>query len=338
MTTIGETIILGDSPAIKAVISRAARVAASDLPVLLLGETGTGKELFAQEIHRWSGRPARLVDVNCAALPREVAEGLLFGHRKGAFTGAIETSLGLIEDSNRGTLFLDEIASAPLEIQAKLLRVLETREVRRVGETTKRTIDLRVIAAAQDDLGARVAAGNIRNDLVQRLAGAVLHLPPLRERGGDIAFLATVFAGRRGRTLGSGTDFLLATYHWPGNVRELQAVIGRASLLTDDDMIGPAAIEEALELGASLEGGIEHEGRERLLEPTGSVRDRLLHACAAHDWNSDRIANALGLGRTTLFKHLRRHHVSLRKERCFIENRLDEDRSTPPSGVLHLRR
>jgi len=317
------TTILGEHPTMKAAIARAAKLAASELSILLVGETGTGKELFAREIHRWSRRSGDLIDLNCAALPRDLAESLLFGHRKGAFTGAFEAALGLIADSDRGTLFLDEIASAPLEVQAKLLRVLETHEVRRVGETSKRKLDLRVVAAAQEDLGTRLAAGTMRADLVQRLGGAVLHLPPLRERGSDVGLLAVAFAAARGCTLSAGTGLLLSSYHWPGNVRELHAVITRAAVLTEGSVIGMAGLEEALELGASVPVGIEPSDDQA--GSAGSLRGRLLRTCAAHGWSSDRIARALGLGRTTLFKHLKSQGVSLRKERFLVEHRLHGD-------------
>ncbi len=311
--------VLGDSAAVRQSLAYAARLAPTGLPIILVGATGTGKELYAQAIHRLSGRPGRLVDVNCAAFPSEVADSLLFGHRRGAFTGAYEGVPGLIEDSDGGTLFLDELSSMSLEIQAKLLRVLETNEIRRVGETAKRRVRLRVIAAVQEDFAELVTARLLRFDLIQRLAGATIALPALRDRGDDVLLLALAFAGRSGRTMGPGADHVLRSYSWPGNVRELKMAIARASGLCEGPVLSARDLAESIGLGSTAANPVV-----AMLSSSGggSVRDRLVAACEANDWSAVRVARALGMSRTSLFKQLSVHGVSLRIERAAIERRI----------------
>jgi DNA-binding NtrC family response regulator len=253
-----------------------------------------------------------------------VVEGLLFGHRRGAFTGAVDSAVGLIEEADRGTLFLDELCSTSPEAQSKLLRVLETGQVRRVGETSKRQVDLRVVAAVQASFREKVADGTVRFDLVQRLAGAVITLPPLRDRDADVRLLAERFASENGAILGRGCELVLGGYDWPGNVRELRLAVARAASLTESTVLEPALLAESIHLGADSAVSQRRVGVSRDL-PEGTVRDRLLMACAANEWQSDRIAKALGLGRTTLFKHLKSHGVSLRQERGAVDNRLPAD-------------
>jgi propionate catabolism operon transcriptional regulator len=283
--------------------------AASDLHILLIGETGTGKELFAQAIHRWSGRSGRLVDVNCGALPRELIEGELFGHRRGAFTGAIADRSGLLCAAAGGTLFLDEVTSLPLEAQVKLLRVLETGEVRPVGGVSARRVQLRAVAAAQPEIRQRLAAGTFRRDLYQRLAGAVIDLPPLSDRRDDIIPLAQSFARERGLTIAEDAGTLLLGRMWMGNIRELKSVIDRASLLSPTSLIDAHALAKAIALGGVTgpTSGAEES------HPGVTAREALQTLCRDCAWRAEGIAAALGVSRATLFRLLRAHGLSLRR-------------------------
>jgi transcriptional regulator with GAF, ATPase, and Fis domain len=232
--------VIGRSTAFKSSLSLAAQVAPTASTVLLQGETGTGKEVLANLIHQWSPRNGNpLVKVNCPAIPASLFESELFGHEKGAFTGADQTRVGRFEVADGGTLFLDEISELPLEIQAKLLRVIQDGQFQRVGSNQTRTADVRIVAATNRDLGRAVAEGRFRDDLYFRLAVFPITLPPLRDRREDIPLLAWAFIGRRQKALGRfveriprRTMDILMTYRWPGNVRELENVIERALILS----------------------------------------------------------------------------------------------------------
>ena len=233
--------VVGKSAALLGVLRKVQQVAATDATVLILGESGTGKELIARAVHESSGRRERtLVKVNCAALPATLIESELFGHEKGAFTGALTRRIGRFELAHEGTLFLDEIGDLPLELQAKLLRVLQEGELERLGDPKTIRVDVRVIAATNQNLEAQVAAGRFRADLYYRLNVFPVTLPPLRERGDDVLLLAEFFARQSGKKLGKRVDGIapalrerLRAYPWPGNVRELQNVIERAVIVSD---------------------------------------------------------------------------------------------------------
>src|SRR6201999_1927728 len=233
--------LVGRSPALAAVERQIELVAPTDAPGLILGETGPGKELVAREVHRRSGRSARpLIKVNCAAVPRELYESEFFGHARGAFTGALRDRAGRFELADGGTLFLDEVGEIPLELQAKLLRVLQEGELERVGEERTRKINVRLIAATNGDLRAEAEAGRFRQDLYYRLSVFPVELPPLRKRADDIPLLAEHFLALAARKLGRPKLRLtlahvqqLQQYPWPGNVRELQHVIERAAITAD---------------------------------------------------------------------------------------------------------
>jgi DNA-binding NtrC family response regulator len=285
------------------------RFAPTRLPVLIVGARGTGKELFAQEIHRRSGRSGELVDVDCPALPRDVADGLLFGFRKGIFTGARESHVGLIEQSNGGTLFLDELLGLDPEAQRKLLRVLETGSVRPLGERTKRTLDLRVVAAVQDDLQAARETGGLREDLFDRLRGVVIELPPLAQRPEDVLPLAEHFVALQGRRLEAAARRLLGTYAWPGNVRELRLAIERAGCIVLNGTIDAGALAEAMTLGAPD----QHPER-----PSTTMTDedrRVVDACVVQRWDLAAAASTLGVHRATVYRRLRAMGVSPRSAR-----------------------
>ena len=230
--------IVGQSEAMARLMQELQLVADTELPVLLLGETGVGKELFAHRLHRLSRRSSRpLVHVNCAALPESLAESELFGHARGAFSGAVSDRPGRIEAAEGGTLFLDEVGELPLSIQAKLLRTLQNGEIQRLGADRPRKVDVRVIAATNRNLRELVQEGSFRADLYHRLSVYPIPIPPLRERGNDVLMLAGRFLelnrarlGLRSLRLSAAADELLRCYHWPGNVRELEHVISRAAL------------------------------------------------------------------------------------------------------------
>ena len=237
---------LGTSPAMQAVYSIIERIAASSVDVLITGETGTGKELVARSIHRRSRRAAGpFVPVDCGAIPDALLESELFGHERGAFTGADARRMGLIEFADGGTLFLDEVGELPPPLQAKLLRVLQERRVRRVGARQENAVDVRVVAATSRPIDQMVERGEFRRDLFYRINVVRIDLPPLRLRGDDVGLLAESFAHRAAQEMGRGTGGLstdayqvLKGYHWPGNVRELQNAVRRAIAMTRSDVAG----------------------------------------------------------------------------------------------------
>jgi formate hydrogenlyase transcriptional activator len=235
--------IVGSSPALERVLAQVAKVAQTDSTVLILGETGTGKELLARAIHKRSRRSSgAFIRVNCAAIPPSLMASELFGHEKGAFTGAVQRRLGRFEAADGGTIFLDEIGELPPEAQVALLRVLQEREIERVGSSHPIHVDVRVLAASNRDLEAAVERGALREDLFYRLNVFPVQLPPLRERAEDIPILVEYLVdryarqvGKNIRRIGKQTLQLLQAYDWPGNVRELQNVIERAVVLSESE-------------------------------------------------------------------------------------------------------
>jgi DNA-binding NtrC family response regulator len=286
-----------------------ARIATPGLPVLITGESGTGKDMIAREIHHVSARKA-FVAVNCAAIPDNLLESELFGHEKGAFTGADREHVGLFEAAEGGTLFLDEVAELPLALQPKLLRALESGEYRRVGSTRTRTVDVRIVAATHRELEAEVQQGRFREDLFWRLNVLHLVVPPLRERPADIPLLAehlleVAASGRREapKRISPQAMAVLTAYTWPGNARELRNVIERAAALTISEEIRPEDLPDRI-----LEGGrtasIVSDAVQRQLSVHELERSYIREILRQTGGNKSRAAEILGLDRKTLYRKL----------------------------------
>src|SRR5580692_6898730 len=277
--------IVGESPALRAVLARVAKVAPTDSTVLITGETGTGKELIARAIHKRSLRAARaFVSVNCAATPAALIASELFGHEKGAFTGALQRRLGRFELAEGGTIFLDEIGELSAEAQIALLRVLQEREFERVGGSQPIRTDVRVIAATNCDLSAAVHSGRFRLDLFYRLNVFPIHVPPLRERPEDILLLAKYFIeryaakqGKRIRGVEKPTAKLLEGYHWPGNIRELQNIVERAMILCDSDtfFVEETWLHQEGEPRIGLQPFLVNQERQRIEVALAETRGRI---------------------------------------------------------------
>jgi DNA-binding NtrC family response regulator len=303
-------LVAGNSEAMLAIVAEARKAAASKSTVLLLGESGTGKELFARSMHDWSARRLKpFVAINCAGLAKDLLESELFGHEKGAFTGAHQLKKGKIEFAHGGTVFLDEIGDLALELQTKLLRVLQEREFERVGGNRTIAVDLKIIAAASRELEAAVKAGSFRADLYHRLNVIALTLPPLRERKEDVVALASYFlqkfsleTNKNFSAITNEAQEKLYAYDWPGNVRELANVIERAVVLGDGPQLTvhhlPARVIGAQPASVPVEASFR--------EAINSYRRELIvRALATAQGNRAEAAKALGMHRTHLMKLLR---------------------------------
>ncbi|OLD57768.1 MAG: hypothetical protein AUI54_01575 [Acidobacteria bacterium 13_1_40CM_2_56_5] len=277
--------IVGQSAALRHVLDLVETVAPSDSTVLLLGETGTGKELVARAIHQLSRRRQRgLVKLNCAAIPSGLLESELFGHERGAFTGALMTKAGRLELADQGTLFLDEVGDIPLEIQPKLLRALQEREFERLGSTHTKKVDVRLIAATNCDLNGMIAEKKFRSDLYYRLNVFPIRIPPLRERRDDIPFLVRHFTEKYARLMGkeiqtiSGASLRqLIRWHWPGNIRELENLIERAVILTRGTRLeveAPEAPSRSVDSTTGMAGTSEEQ--DRVVRILGRLLDRAM--------------------------------------------------------------
>jgi PAS domain S-box-containing protein len=316
--------IVGASPTLMAALSRACKVAVSESTVLITGETGTGKELVARAIHRRSRRASRaFVAVNCAAIPRDLISSELFGHEKGAFTGAIQRRLGRFELANGGTIFLDEVGELSSEIQVALLRVLQEREFERVGGRERIQVDVRVIAATNRDLTAAVADGTFRQDLFYRLNVFPLEMPSLRERREDIPMLVEYFIGRYARRAGKTfrrvskrTLDCLQSYPWPGNVRELQNVIERSVIVseTDEFTVDESWLSQrGQRLGAG--GGLSSS----LAAHEKAIVEDALRASRGRVFGASGAAARLGIPRSTLESRIRALKIDKRRFRTLAK-------------------
>jgi DNA-binding NtrC family response regulator len=313
--------IIGESEAIKRAVGETQRVAQTEATVLLLGESGTGKELFARAVHHLSNRRDEpFVAINCAAIPETLIENELFGHERGAFTGAGERRLGKFELASGGTVFLDEIGELPLAVQGKLLRAIEEKAIDRIGGRGPVPVDVRIVAATNKDLRAAVDKGEFRGDLFFRLAVFPVEIPPLRERGDDVVLLARHFAAQLGKelrgreaTISDAGIQALRSHHWPGNVRELENSIERACILADGANLEPAdlglaanATTDPTAFGFDTTGTLS-EATERAVKII--ERQKLSDALAEFDGNKSRAAEALGISYKTLLTKIKEYNL-----------------------------
>jgi two-component system NtrC family response regulator len=319
--------IVGKSASMQEVSRLVQKVAATDSTVLIIGESGTGKELIARAVHQLSPRKLeRFFAIDCGALSVELLQSELFGHVKGAVTGAVGNKMGVFEVADHGTVFLDEIANLDPEIQAKLLRFIQERELLPVGSTQPRKVDVRLIFATNRDLGQMVSEGSFREDLYYRLCVVPIHLPPLRERKEDIALLAyhllgkvQIKIGKKIRAVSDGALKLLQDYDWPGNIRQLENVMEWATITCDRDVIEPCHLPRDLfRQDVIRQTAVPHTNVE-LLAAKRKLRDQaiadlervfVLQALERNDWNVSRAAREVGVKRQNFQALMRKHHVS----------------------------
>ncbi len=310
--------VVGNNVKFVSQLNLARQAAASSVTVLILGETGTGKEVVARSIHHWSPRKSKpFVAVNCAAIPKDLLENELFGHEKGAFTGAVKREAGKIEIAEGGTVFLDEIGDMSLQLQSHLLRVLQDQTFYRVGGTTSVHSDVRFIAATNKDLKQAIRQGAFREDLYYRLEVISVTLPPLRERMEDVPALADYFLSRAGKlglqkrcTLSEPAVRLLTQYRWPGNIRELENVLTRAYILCPGNVIEPEHLHLSSEQTAPFQEAVPPTSSRLYHERTEAYSRWILEdALKRNDWNQTRAAEELGLQRTYFTKLLRQKQI-----------------------------
>ena len=305
--------LLGDSDAMRTVREITAAVAPTALPVLVLGPTGVGKELVARAIHALSGRTGALVCFNAAAVSDSMFEATMFGHVRGAFTGAVSDHPGYLAEADRGSLFLDEVASMGTAVQAKLLRAIETGEYRAVGGRANARSQFRVVSAANEDMSALARERRFRDDLLHRLAGVVIEIPSLAERRDDIPMLARHFLVADGNShivLDDDAAEFLRDRHWPGNVRELRHVMRLAAAFTCT-RVTCAVVRRAL--------GLRLQPDLALISDIPERRE-LTDALERHQWDTERAADELGIHRTTLYRRMKRYRLSVPDD---VERRFD---------------
>jgi two-component system NtrC family response regulator len=288
------------------------RVASADVSVMLLGASGTGKELLARAVHEKSGRKGEFIAINCGAIPENLLEAELFGYERGAFTGAVKSNVGKIELAEGGTLFLDEVGDIPLPLQVKLLRFLQERVIERIGGRQPIAVDTRIVCATHQDLEAMIADGRFREDLYYRLAEIVVKIPSLAERSGDAVLLARHFVNRFGRELNPGVQSLspdaidaIDAYPWPGNVRELENRIKRAVIMADGKSV------TAADLDLPSAGAADEHVLPINLRAAREVADRkaIRHAMSRTDNNISGAAKLLGISRPTLYDLLKQYRL-----------------------------
>ena len=307
--------ILGDSKALKAAVQLAQKVSVTDVPVLLTGETGTGKEVFAQAIH-YNGKRGKqnFVAVNCSSFSKELLESEMFGHRAGSFTGALKDKKGLFEEANNGTIFLDEIGEMAFELQAKLLRILETGEYIKIGDTKPTRVDVRIIAATNRNLPEEIVAGRFREDLFYRLSVFEIHLPPLRERSGDIKILAEAFVRKFSEKLSYSVtkmspEFLVALSQqcWKGNIRELRNVIERSLIVCDGECLDVCDLP--LEIQNSHYERSDEAAAPGSFELAAMERRHIARVLEYTKGNKTETARLLKIGLTTLYRKIEEYKL-----------------------------
>ncbi|MBN2283456.1 MAG: sigma-54-dependent Fis family transcriptional regulator [Deltaproteobacteria bacterium] len=315
--------IIGQSKAMRSLFNEILRVAPTDSTVLITGESGTGKELIANSIYDHSLRKGKpFIKLNCVAIPEGLLESELFGHEKGAFTGATAMKRGKFELANEGCLMLDEIGDMPLETQAKLLRVLQEKKFERVGSSNTITVDVRFIAASNKDLQKMVSEGKFREDLFYRLNVFHLHIPPLRDRKEDIPLLADYFLQRSNRpnvSISSLALQYLLTYHWPGNVRELENTIERMAVMTETGVIEPGHIPPNMVSQVLQEGGLKFSAVESEDEPGESIdqylsrieRNMIIDALTATAGVQSKAARLLGIKERSLWHRIKKYEIDI---------------------------
>ena len=306
--------ILGESKSLKEAVLLARKVAVTDVPVLLTGETGTGKEVFAQAIHYNSKRAKQnFVAVNCSSFSKELLESEMFGHKAGSFTGALKDKKGLFEEANHGTIFLDEIGEMAFELQAKLLRILETGEYIKIGDTKPTRVNVRIIAATNRNLPEEIAKGRFREDLFYRLGGFQVHLPPLRERTGDIRLLAKAFirnfSAQLSRAINEITPEFLSTLEqqpWKGNIRELRNVIERSLIVCEGDRLDIADLPLEIQ-NAHYEQS--DDGMPDCFELSAMERRHIARVLEYTKGNKTEAARLLKIGLTTLYRKIEEYKI-----------------------------
>ena len=300
--------MIGDSPAMREVFRLIERAGPSDKAILIQGESGTGKELVARALHRHSTRNGSpLVVINCAALPASLLESELFGHEKGAFTGAIGTKPGLFEVADGGTLFIDEIGEMPGELQAKLLRVLEDGSLRRVGSIRERKVNVRLLAATNRNLAEDVQVGRFREDLYYRINVMSLELPPLRERDGDVSILVSHFLSP-GWEIEEDAMQALEQFHWPGNVRHLINTIERAKIMAEDETIRLQDLSKEVIVGRNKDLSFQQTARADDL--ASSERAKVIEVLQREGGNKTHAARALGIERRKLYRLVEKYSIT----------------------------
>jgi DNA-binding NtrC family response regulator len=300
--------MVGQSPIMQELFRLIQRAGPSDKAILIQGESGTGKELVARALHQSSARANKpLVVINCAALPETLLESELFGHEKGAFTGAIAAKPGLFEVADDGTLFIDEIGEMPGALQAKLLRVLEDGSLRRIGSLQERKVNVRLLAATNRDLAKEVQAGRFREDLYYRINVMSLELPPLRERVGDIPLLVTHFLGPHWEIEPEALS-RLEEFPWPGNVRQLMNALERAKILADDNLVKLRDLPK--EIAQASPGGLGQVVLPATDDLASIQRHKIVEVLRREDANKSRAARALGIDRRKLYRLLEKYHIT----------------------------